>query len=106
MKSCRHCCLPLPVYAAVRKRKNPTNESKYTHPMVMVMENLHGYRHDSTIEGRCGVMDGEIMFTVDGTERPIKGITSPTSEKTCGYQYGTTEGTIEIYRMKMADFRY
>ena len=70
--------------------KNPTNESKTARiPMVMVDGEL--------IEGRCGVMDGEITSTVDGTERPIKDNQSNFG-KDIGYQYGTTEGTIEIYQ--------
>lgn len=67
-------------------------------PMVMVNGELYmdtGY--DSTTEGRCGVMDGEITSTVDGTERPIKDNQSNFG-KDIGYQYGTTEGTIEIYQ--------
>lgn len=79
--------------------KNPTNESKTARiPMVMVDGELYmdtGY--DSTIEGRCGVMDGEITSTVDGTERPIKDNQSNFG-KDIGYQYGTTEGAIEIYQ--------
>ena len=79
--------------------QNPTDESKTARiPMIMVDGELYmdtGY--DSTIEGRCGVMDGEITSTVDGTERPIKDNQSNFG-KDIGYQYGTTEGTIEIYQ--------
>ena len=79
--------------------QNPTDESKTARiPMVIVDGELYldtGY--DSTIEGRWGVMDGEITSTVDGTERPIKDNQSNFG-KDIGYQYGTTEGTIEIYQ--------
>lgn len=77
--------------------QNPTDESKTALvPMVMVDGELYmdtGY--DSTIEARCGVMDGEITSTVDGTERPTEDNQSNFG-KDIGYQYGT-EGTIEIY---------
>ena len=28
--------------------------------------------HESTVEARCGVMDGEITSEVDGSEKPTK----------------------------------
>lgn len=77
--------------------QTPTEESKTALvPMVMVDGELYmdtGY--DSTIDARCGVMDGEITSTVDGTERPTEDNQSNFG-KDIGYQYGT-EGTIEIY---------
>lgn len=77
--------------------QNPTNESKTALvPMVMVDGELYmdtGY--DSTIDARCGVMDGEITSKVDGTERPTEDNQSNFG-KDIGYQYGA-EGTIEIY---------
>ena len=40
-------------------------------PMVMVDGNLYrSVSEVSNIDGRCGVMDGEITSTVDGTEVP------------------------------------
>ena len=77
--------------------KNPTNESKTARIPMVDGELYMDTGYDSTIEGRCGVMDGEITSTVDGTERPIKDNQSNFG-KDIGYQYGTTEGTIEIYQ--------
>ena len=52
--------------------------------------------HNSSVEARCGVMDGEITFSVDGTRKPTKD-----NESNFGtgyeYQYGPQEGTIEIF---------
>lgn len=66
-------------------------------PMVMVDGELYldtGY--ESTIEGRCGVMDGQITSEVDGSKRPT---VNDQSNFGTGfdYQYGSTEGTIEIF---------
>lgn len=66
-------------------------------PMVMVDGELYlttGY--ESTVEGRCGVMDGEITSTVDGSEKPTENNQSNFGTG-FGYQYGSQEGTIEIY---------
>ena len=52
--------------------------------------------HESTVEARCGMMDGEITSTVDGTEQPTKDNESNFGTG-YGYQYGTHEGLIEIY---------
>lgn len=66
-------------------------------PMVMVDGKLYlatGY--ESTVEARCGVMDGEITSEVDGNEKPTKNNQSNFGTG-FGYQYGSQEGTIEIY---------
>lgn len=66
-------------------------------PMVMVNGELYldtGY--ESTVEGRCGVMDGEITSTVDGSQIPTEDDQSNFGAG-FGYQYGATEGTIEIF---------
>lgn len=66
-------------------------------PMVMVNGELYldtGY--DSTIDGRCGTMDGEITSEVEGWEKPTEDNQSNFGIG-YGYQYGSTEGTIEIY---------
>ena len=66
-------------------------------PMVMVNGTLYldtGY--ESTIEARCGVMDGEITSQVHGSQRPTIDNQSNFGSG-YGYQYGATEGTIEIY---------
>ena len=79
--------------------QNSTDETKTALiPMVMVNGELYmdtGY--DSTIDGRCGVMDGEITATVDGTKRPTEDNQSNFG-KGFGYQYGAAEGTIEVYK--------
>ena len=66
-------------------------------PMVMVDGQLYlttGY--ESTLEGRCGVMDGEITSQVSGSEVPTQ---NDQSNFGTGYpyQYGATEGTVENY---------
>ena len=66
-------------------------------PMVMVDGELYlttGY--ESTAEGRCGVMDGQITSTVEGWEKPTEDDQSNFGIG-YGYQYGSTDGTIEIY---------
>lgn len=66
-------------------------------PMVMVNDELYlDTGHESTVEARCGMMDGEITSTVDGTEQPTENNQSNFGSG-YGYQYGSTEGTIEIY---------
>ena len=66
-------------------------------PMVMVNGELYfDTGHESSVEARCGVMDGEITSSVDGTKKPTKD-----NESNFGtgyeYQYGPQEGTIEIF---------
>jgi hypothetical protein len=66
-------------------------------PMVMVNGEIYmDTGHESTVEARCGMMDGEITSTVDGTEQPTKDNESNFGTG-YGYQYGTHEGLIEIY---------
>lgn len=64
--------------------------------MVMVNGELYlDTGRESTVEGRCGVMDGEITSTVEGWEKPTEDDQSNFGTG-YGYQYGTA-GTIEIY---------
>ena len=64
-------------------------------PMVMVEGKLYyDTGKESTLDGRCGVMDGEITSTVDSSEIPTKDNQSNFSSAN-GYQYGT-DGTIEV----------
>lgn len=66
-------------------------------PMVMVNGTLYlDTGHESTVEARCGVMDGEITSQVDGSKKPTVDDQSNFGVG-YGYQYGPTEGTIEIY---------
>ena len=66
-------------------------------PMVMVNGTLYlDTGHESTIEARCGVMDGEITSQVDGSKQPTVDDQSNFGTG-YGYQYGATEGTIELY---------
>lgn len=66
-------------------------------PMVMVNGTLYlDTGRESTLEGRCGVMDGEITSQVDGSEKPEVDDQSNFGTG-YGYQYGATEGTIELY---------
>ena len=65
-------------------------------PMVMVNGEIYmDTGHESTVEARCGMMDGEITSTVDRTKQATKDNESNFGTG-YGYQYGT-EGTIEIY---------
>lgn len=66
-------------------------------PMVMVNGEIYmDTGHESTVETRCGMMDGEITSTVDKTEKPTKDNESNFGTG-YGYQYGTQKGLIEIY---------
>ena len=65
-------------------------------PMVMVNGELYiDTGHESTVEARCGVMDGEITSEVDGSEKPTKDNQSNFGTG-YGYQYGSQEGIIDI----------
>ena len=65
-------------------------------PMVMVNGELYlDTGIESSVEARCGMMDGEITSTVDGSEKPTQNDQSNFGTG-FGYQYGT-EGTIEIF---------
>lgn len=65
-------------------------------PMVMVDGVLYfDTGHESTVEGRCGVLDGEITSEVAGNERPTEGQSNFGTGY--GYQYGSQKGTIDIY---------
>ena len=66
-------------------------------PMVMVDGKLYlDTGMESSVEARCGVMDGEITSSVDGTKKPTKDGESNFGTG-YGYQYGPQEGTIEIF---------
>ena len=66
-------------------------------PMVMVNGTLYlDTGHESKIEARCDVMDGEITSQVDGSKQPTVDDQSNFGTG-YGYQYGTTEGTIELF---------
>lgn len=66
-------------------------------PMVMVDDIVYLTTGlESNADGRCGVMDGKITSTVDGSKRPTE---NDQSNFGIGYeyQYGAVEGTIELY---------
>lgn len=66
-------------------------------PMVMVNGELYldtGYK--ATSVRKCGTMDGEITSEVAGSKQPTKDNQSNFG-KGYGYQYGSREGTIEIF---------
>ena len=65
-------------------------------PMVMVDGELYldtGYTSDVA---RCGMMDREITSSVDVSEKPTEDDQSNFGSG-YGYQYGFTDGTIELY---------
>ena len=81
----------------VIQEANEESEKWAMIPMVMVNGELYlttGY--EATNDRECGIMDGEITSTVDGTEKPTKDNESNFGAG-YGYQYGSQEGTIEIY---------
>ena len=51
---------------------------------------------ESTVDLRCGNMDGMITSSVDGTQIPTKNNESNFGSG-FGFQYGTDDGTIEVY---------
>ncbi len=65
-------------------------------PMVMIDGKIYyDTGKESNITGRCGVMDGEITSTVDGTQIPTE---DNQSNFGTGYQYQYgSENTIEIF---------
>ncbi len=66
-------------------------------PMVMVNGTLYlDTGHESKIEASCGVMDGEITSQVDRNKQPTVDDQSNFGTG-YGYQYGATEGTIELF---------
>ncbi|MDE7267103.1 MAG: hypothetical protein K2N89_06535 [Lachnospiraceae bacterium] len=65
-------------------------------PMVRINDKLYyDTGKESTIEGRCGNMDGQITSTVDGSEIPTDNNQSNFGSG-FGYQYGKDD-TIEIF---------
>ena len=87
------------VYAITLKTPADRNKEEFGDLVPMIMVNGELYLdtgRESTIEVRCGMMDGEIISTVDGTEQPTKDNESNFGTG-YGYQYGSQEGTIEIY---------
>ncbi|MCI7182227.1 MAG: hypothetical protein MSA26_17005 [Lachnospiraceae bacterium] len=69
-------------------------------PMVMVDGKLYlDTGMESSVEARCGVMDGEITSSVDGTKKPTQDGESNFGTG-YGYRYGPQEGTIEIFMNK------
>lgn len=65
-------------------------------PMVMVNGVLYlDTGTESTVEGRCGMLDGEIDSAVDQSERPTKDNQSNFGVG-YGYQFGETERTIDV----------
>ena len=65
--------------------------------MVMVNGMLYfDTGRESTAGSRCGMMDGEIISSVENWEKPAKDNQSNFGVG-YGYQIGIEEGTIEIY---------
>ncbi len=66
-------------------------------PMVMVDGKLYlDTGKASTVDARCGVMDGEITSSVAGNKKPTKDNQSNFGSG-YSYQYGPQEGCIEIF---------
>ncbi len=86
---------------AVQKKSSGINaanqeENKTVIQMVMINDTLYqGTGRESQIDGRCGVMDGEITSTVKSSEIPSKNNQSNFGLG-YGYQYASDD-TIDIY---------
>lgn len=66
-------------------------------PQVMVNDEMYIYTGlVASSERRYDEMDGEITSSIEGNERPTENNQSNFG-KGFGYQYGSMEGTIEIY---------
>ena len=66
-------------------------------PLVMVDGQLYqDAGRESTLTGRCGVLDGEITSAVSNQEVPFKDAQSNFGTG-FGYQIGPEPGTIEVY---------
>lgn len=75
---------------------NNIKDDKLDH-MVMINGILYlDTGKESTVEGRCGVMDGEIVSTVDSDEKPTQDNQSNFGTG-YAYQYGP-ENTVEIFK--------
>lgn len=82
---------------SIRVVKEEAQEQWDLIPMVMVDGKLYlDTGMESSVEARCGVMDGEITSSVDGTKKPTRDGESNFGTG-YGYQYGPQEGTIEIF---------
>lgn len=82
---------------SIRVAKEEEQEQWDLIPMVMVDGKLYlDTGMESSVEARCGVMDGEITSSVDGTKKPTQDEESNFGTG-YGYQYGPQEGTIEIF---------
>lgn len=82
---------------SIRVAKEEEQEQWDLIPMVMVDGNLYlDTGIESSVEARCGVMDGETTSSVDGTKKPTQDGESNFGTG-YGYQYGPQEGTIEIF---------
>ena len=82
---------------SIRVAKEEEQEQWDLISMVMVDGKLYlDTGMESSVEARCGVMDGEITSSVDGTKKPTQDGESNFGTG-YGYQYGPQEGTIEIF---------
>lgn len=83
------------VYAITLRTPAEKNPEWDKIPMVMVDGKLYyDTGKESDIDGRCGMMDGEISSSVDGSETPTADNQSNFGTG-FGYQYGTDD-TIEL----------
>lgn len=84
------------VYAITLRTPAKNNTQWDVIPMVMIDGKLYyDTGKESSMDGRCGVMDGEITSTVDGSETPTVDDQSNFGTG-FGYQYGADD-TIEIF---------
>ena len=85
----------------IQKNVSSTNDAESLNdiiPLVMVKGKLYiDTGRESTVDSRCGMMDGEITSTVKSSEQPTEDNQSNFGVG-YGYQIGAEEGTIEIYK--------
>lgn len=86
-----------PIGIPDKEKKTESDEVLWDRrPMVMINGELYfDTNRESDIEGRCGVMDGELSSTVDGSEIPTQDNQSNFGN---GYEYQyVDENNIDIY---------
>lgn len=97
-QSCQGIYKPAPALGVLLDELLESGEPVLNDRIPMVMADGAMYYdtgRESTVTGRCGVMDGEITSAVDRTEMPSENNQSNFGAG-YGYQWGTEEGTLEV----------
>lgn len=97
-QSCQGIYKPAPALGVLLDELLESGEPVLNDRIPMVMADGAMYYdtgRESTVTGRCGVMDGEITAAVERTEVPSENNQSNFGAG-YGYQWGTEEGTLEV----------